>query len=796
MFHLQIQNAQQNRKNLKALKKAEQEKCKQNDKFHVRNTGNTAFSSPHDLMFTYDHYSVADDQTRPLASNCAEHTNTALGLTNREPVSSSTDHNSVEDNQCSAEVSRSSVERNSLCRQDENSATRSDECVVGNNGTDSDVKKKGQDESTESGVVATKRCEGGERLVPQNEGNFNKSNLSTMPEGLHLSSSPNVSNSSPIMSNSPAKEESLELPKCSTNGGRSSQVMEESIRIENTHSSRDQCLSNDGDARQSRRGGELVFTVRKEKSDSDPESLTKSYMETKVETGMTSSKFVNHNNQELTFGDDTSHSQTCKLSNKEITSAKHVTNGSTSLDNHCAATNEKIPVQNDDASNFKASLPSTTSNDGQPLSSSFSSPSSSSLAKCDSLSDGCAAQLVRPMADPGETTELHSNLPGRAIFTGKETVCNERPPDKVHHCDYTIVGSPCVLELVLKVCSGHKVDEEEVGEANIFTSICLSGWHLRCENGIWSVVEQGRSPISSDNYSSIIKVRLTEGLEALFHKEEKSWTVIENQHVARESSVVTNPIQNQSLNCMLNVLEETSGDRDACKVGPDVMSLSVQTQDNVTENPTKSNLETSKPSEAHTSPSVAASKSDQSPQGELHAAIQRIFHHMYKSSESPEQALDDSNDGIVGSVCEPLFTALWNVLSVGLRKKRFIGKHTVWDVVETSRDVSRQVRITVDWVNNMCAYLDEPQKFQVFVRECLNIGHGTLHLWLESLFKRKQTFAKYYSEEGVMFQLPRARLEEIVLDLSRISSLPFKLHSKSLIKLQGNNLNGPAFTFE
>ena len=42
-----------------------------------------------------------------------------------------------------------------------------------------------------------------------------------------------------------------------------------------------------------------------------------------------------------------------------------------------------------------------------------------------------------------------------------------------HQCDYTIVGSPRVLELVLKVCSGRKMDEEEVGEANTFTKICF-----------------------------------------------------------------------------------------------------------------------------------------------------------------------------------------------------------------------------------------------------------------------------------------------------------------------------------
>ena len=57
-----------------------------------------------------------------------------------------------------------------------------------------------------------------------------------------------------------------------------------------------------------------------------------------------------------------------------------------------------------------------------------------------------------------------------------------------HQCDYTIVGSPRVLELVLKVCSRRKMDEEEVGEANTFTKICLFAvgiCNARMGLGLW-----------------------------------------------------------------------------------------------------------------------------------------------------------------------------------------------------------------------------------------------------------------------------------------------------------------------
>lgn len=141
------------------------------------------------------------------------------------------------------------------------------------------------------------------------------------------------------------------------------------------------------------------------------------------------------------------------------------------------------------------------------------------------------------------------------------------------------------------------------------------------------------------------------------------------------------------------------------------------------------------------------------------------------------------------------------MLSIGVRKK-FIGKYTLWNIVEELKDISGDVELAVNWVNNRCARLSDEQKFQAFVCECLNIGRGTLNQWLEEFIRQNKTRGdgkigkKFYSQSGIVFQLSGQTLEELVLDLSRISGLPFKINVERWIKTKGNSLHETPFTFE
>ena len=199
---------------------------------------------------------------------------------------------------------------------------------------------------------------------------------------------------------------------------------------------------------------------------------------------------------------------------------------------------------------------------------------------------------------------------------------------------------------------------------------------------------------------------------------------------------------------------------------------------------------------------VGRPRAESSSQGALHAATQRVFLHIVEFGEEPEEALDDTkHESLIENVCSPLCSALWNMLSIGVRKK-IIGKYTLWNIVEELKDISGKIELAVNWVNNRCARLSDEQKFQAFVCECLNIGHGTLNQWLEEFIRQNKTRRdgklgnKFYSQGGIVFQLSGKTLEELVLDLSRISGLPFKINVERWIKTKGTSLHETPFTFE
>lgn len=638
---------------------------------------------------------------------------------------------------------RQSAESSSVSQPGDNSV---DERLVPNKGTDSSLHEKDEAGLTEGYVEnATRFSEERGCYTPEIEEKFDvNSQLNT-----------NSSVVSQHLSNDQTKGESLELPKSSAENGRSPGQMEDRIKFGSIDFHRDESLSNGSDTCETRDRG-------------DPPST-----------------------------DDGS-----------------ARTAAASTQNHHAGTNEEIPAQNEGGeSNSDTSLPSTASSDIR-----------SSLAPDGTPSDKARYTVETVTADPIRTTEpVQTDFPASSTVAKKRTVgrcasCvfDKRPPVEIHQCDYTIVGSPRVLELALKVCSSHKVNEEEVGESNKFLRICLSGWHLQCANGLWIVVRQGLSPRSSDNLPNAVTIQISERLEALFDKEEKLWTVVEHVHVTNKSEVDRNQIQNEDpndtftvtkdssddLNGTIAVTEDSSNYQDVTPkdqyVRPDLSQSNAQQDPNVTLSGNKAqnpaSLETHKPAGVYTT--FPSSRAESSPQGALRVAIQQILQIMVEFSESPEETLGDSkHKGIVESVCRPLCSALWNILSAGIRK-RFIGKYTVWNVVEEFKDVSSHVCRTVNWVNTKYAFLSEIQKFQAFVCECLNIGHGTLHQWLESVLRQtKKRLGKYYNQDGFVFQLSREKLEEMVLELQRISSLSFELHFESWIKMQGYDANQAAFTF-
>lgn len=193
---------------------------------------------------------------------------------------------------------------------------------------------------------------------------------------------------------------------------------------------------------------------------------------------------------------------------------------------------------------------------------------------------------------------------------------------------------------------------------------------------------------------------------------------------------------------------------------------------------------------------------ESSSQGALREATQRVFLHIVELREEPEEALDNTkHESLVENVCSPLCSALWNMLSIGVRRK-FIVKYTLWNIVEELKDISGVIELAVNWVNNRCARLSDEQKFQAFVCECLNVGRDTLKQWLEGFIRQNRTRSdgklgnKFYSEGGIVFQLSGNTLEELVLDLSRITCLPFKINVEKWIKTKESSLQEIPFPFE
>lgn len=732
--------------NQKALKIVEKEKCKH---FQVRSTSKEGFSPPDGLVFNNEHYGVSGDLNQPSAlTDSIEHTECIQATADGENGSTEP---------------KPSVENFSTSQEEDNGT---DELVPNEQTTESRSPEKCINEFPEGSVgIATRVREGNEWSLDKHSSTL-IANSSLISEHVSIVQ---------------GKENSLNHSDYCAENGRSSEQTEESTKIESIDFHKEGSLSSDCETCETNEP-----TSTDDNRGKAAAASASGDEDARTERNLRISELVNCANETSTFGDETS--------------IKNETIGPASSEDQHAGANEEMAAQNGGSENhIETKIPGTASSDVVTLSAQDETPSDARK---------CTENLARPVTDSVGSTEIHEKFLSRSVLVDKLTdgpcsscVSHQRLPDDIHQCDYTIISSPRVLKVVLKACSGHKANEEEVGEANKFSRICLSGWHLQCEDGSWIVVEQGRS--HSDCDTPGINIQLSERLGAFFHKEERLWTVIENAHVANEPEEVKNQIQNQDVSAIFAGTENSPNDvtpqdqsvTSYLSPGNAHQDLSVTFSGDEARQVTKTNFGTCKPPGSCTV--VPNPRSESANQGPLHAAIQQIFQRMAMFRRSAVDVLDDNkHETIIEIICNSLCSALWDVLSVGLRK-RFIGKYTVWNVVEEFKDVSSHVCRTVDWVNTKYALLGETQKFQAFVCECLNIGHGTLHQWLKSLFKQNEKkLNKYYNQDGIVFHLSREKLEELVSDLSQISSLRFDLNFESWIRTQGYDLNKAAFAFE
>ena len=728
--------------NQKALKIVEKEKCKH---FQLRNTSKEGFSPPDGLVFTNEYYGISGELNRPSAlTDSIEHTESIQETADGENGSTEL---------------RSSVENCSISQEGESGT---DELVPNEQTTERGSPEKCLNEFSEVSVgIATRFRKGSDPL------DKHSSTLITDPSliGQHMS----------IVQ---GKEDLLKHSDNFAENGGSSEQTEESTKIESADFHRKGSLSS---------GCETWETNEPESTDDSRGRAAAASAscdeDAGVEHNLRVSELVSCANKTSTFGDETS---------IEKETIEHASN-----EEKQAEANKEMAAQNTGSENHtETEIPGTASSDAV-----------TSSAQDETRSDKRkrTENLARPGTDSVGSTEIHEHFRSRSALVDKWTdgpcsscVCHELLPVE---CDYTIISSPRVLKVVLRACSGRKANEEEVGEANKFSRICLSGWHLQCENGSWIVVEQGRS--HSDCDTPAIKIQLSERLDAFFHKEERLWTVKESEHVANEPEDVKNQIQNQDVSDVFAGTEESSHD-----VTPQDQSvtsdlskrnahqdLSVTFSGDEAQEVAKTSFGTRKTPGSCTV--VANSRAECPNQRALHSAIQEIFEKMNPLRRSVKDALGNTkHETIIEIICKSLCGALWDLLSVGLRK-RFIGKYTVWHVVEEFKDVSSHVSQTVVWVNTKYVLLDETRKFQALVCECLTIGHGTLHQWLKGLFRQNEKkLNKYYNQDGIVFHLSREKKEELVSDLSRISSLRFDLNFESWIRAQGYDPNKAAFAFE
>ena len=395
--------------------------------------------------------------------------------------------------------------------------------------------------------------------------------------------------------------------------------------------------------------------------------------------------------------------------------------------------------------------------------------------------------------------------------------CIEIDSDEVdvHQCDYYIVGSPHVLKVVLRMCDEVSSDqEEEVGAKNKLSCICLSGIHLKCVKGLWTVEEaedeDGEEEVigPDDDLESLEGkcFHLNGGITTVFLKQERRWEVrvtregVKDQDLMPSESPRSSP---EPVHPYLTISEETSPHFSSLPrntASPLILGNGTSTQFNgVPGNkvPTQFSDVHGKKTSTQSSnvPGNRASKQNSSVsrnettvlpvtpfdalpsevEKQIHGVVQELFKH---TSAVSEDALDGSKYRVVEDlVCQQLCAALGELfLSDRRRLKRCFFHHDVVYVLKEFQNVSNEVKPIVSELDKLPSASDQV-KLTFFVCECLNMKNDALGVWIEHVLADEAlpVLKEYYKDNSYILRLSSEERRGIVREVHRFRGLPFKL---------------------
>ena len=425
------------------------------------------------------------------------------------------------------------------------------------------------------------------------------------------------------------------------------------------------------------------------------------------------------------------------------------------------------------------------------------------------------------LAASAETDTSSDRNPGENREPTVCPSCIEIDSDEVdvHQCDYYIVGSPHVLKVVLRMCDEVSSDqEEEVGAKNKLSCICLSGIHLKCVKGLWTVEEaedeDGQEEVigPDDDLESLEGkcFHLNGGIITVFLKRERRWEVrvtregVKDQDHMPEKSPISCAISPESVHPDLTISEETSPHFSSLpRNTPSTLILGNGTSkqfNGVPGNkvPTQFSDVHGKKTSTQSSnvPGSRASKQNSSDSGnetpvlpattsfdvlpsevekQIHGVVQELFKH---TSAVNEDALDGSKYRVIEDlVCQQLCAALGELfLSDRRRLKRCFFHHDVLYVLKEFQNVSSEVKPIVSELDKLPSASDQV-KLTFFVCECLNMKNDALGVWIEHVLADEAlpVLKEYYKDNSYILRLSSEERRGIVREVHRFRGLPFKL---------------------
>ena len=374
--------------------------------------------------------------------------------------------------------------------------------------------------------------------------------------------------------------------------------------------------------------------------------------------------------------------------------------------------------------------------------------------------DRLNAELSPPMTG--------NKIDGGTAVPANSSISDSDKPGTLHNCEYFKVMSPHTMNVVLRACTGSSVEEEE-GEVNKLSSICLSGTHLRWNHGSWSIVDKfGIEQEDGADLTSLEGKRfdLERGITAVFLQQEKKWIVLMkgNDNGAGLGGSVA---PSDAFLSEASPTFQVSGPHQSSPPSSGQRYLGDERRQ-----PGCTNMNRDPDSKRQLEPCEVVSRVEK----DLHDAVDTLVQALEQITETSRNVLDSTRyEDLERTVRQTLCAPLTTLLLSGFRRKGVfkVFSYSFTDVLKESRDISKEVRTIVDHLDAL--ELSSDDKFQFFVCECLNKRKGTLALWLEHVLSGKNLISEYYQQCAyIQHILPETRTK-IVCELRRISNLPFKL---------------------